>query len=139
MPRRFRLPSHASTTSRLDSGASPARAPLRGQSMPRPGPATLVATITRSRGRVFSQGAHDLLGAPVGVGLDRQRVDLGGVDEVDAALEREVQQRVRLAFGVLRREGHRAEADARDFGVLAPSLFARSIIGRAPRMRALYE
>ena len=58
--------------------------------------------------------ADEALGRALRAGAGRHRVHLGGVDEVDAALERVVELAVRVGFGVLLAEGHGAEADAGD-------------------------
>ncbi len=59
--------------------------------------------------------AEDLLGPPHGLGPDRvDRVDLGGVPEEDATLQRHVHLGVALGLGVLAAPGHRPEAELRD-------------------------
>jgi hypothetical protein len=54
--------------------------------------------------------ADEGLGTPLRRRVGRHRVHLGGVDEVDAALDRAVDLRVRLGLAVLLAPRHRAEA-----------------------------
>jgi hypothetical protein len=56
----------------------------------------------------------DLLGATVRLRDARNRIHVGGVDEVDPALGRDVHDRVGRPFVGLGPEGHRPENDARD-------------------------
>jgi hypothetical protein len=58
--------------------------------------------------------AEDALGRAVGLAPHRHRVHLRRVDEVDAARERVVEDRVRSGFVDLLAEGHGAEADRCD-------------------------
>ena len=58
--------------------------------------------------------ADDLLGAARGVEVAAQRIGVGGVEEVDAALGGVVQDRDRCRLVALQAERHRAEAEPRD-------------------------
>jgi hypothetical protein len=55
--------------------------------------------------------AEVLFRAALGGGLGRHRIHLGGIDEVDALLQRVVELRMRVGFAVLLAPRHRAEAD----------------------------
>ena len=58
--------------------------------------------------------ANVLFRLALGLGLRRYRVELGGVDEIDAALQRIVELLSRVLQSVLLPECHRAKADFRD-------------------------
>ena len=91
-------------------------APSRTQGMPRDGPATLVAStsLPRAPGSCASQLPMMVSVAPIGFLARRHRVHLGGVDEVDAALDRAVEDGVGVGFVDLLAEGHGAQADGGD-------------------------
>ena len=56
----------------------------------------------------------DLLGAADGLERAAERIDVGGVEEVDAALDGAVEDGERRLLVALIAEGHRAEAERRD-------------------------
>src|SRR4051794_25081033 len=87
------MPSWCSELSRLATTRS-------GADLPSPGISALVAITTLSRGTDLITVANDRLGA----------VDGGGVDEVDAKVERERNQRHRLRYGLAGAEPQTAEA-----------------------------
>jgi len=62
------------------------------------------------------------LGASLRRRVRRHRIHLGRVDDVDALRERVVELGVRLAFGVLLAEGHRAETHVGDLELGAGQL-----------------
>ncbi len=55
--------------------------------------------------------ANDLLGTPLRLGLRRNRIDLGSVEDVDAPSKGVVHLRVALGLGVLLAIGHGAQAE----------------------------
>jgi hypothetical protein len=59
-------------------------------------------------------GADVRLGAALGFAPRRHRVHLGGVDEVDAAVDGKVELGVGVGFAVLLAERHGAQAQAAD-------------------------
>src|SRR3546814_8469559 len=69
--------------------------------------------------------ADDLLGAAVGFRRGRDRIHLGGIDEVHALLESVVHLRKRFVLAVLHAPGHAAEAEQADLQVAAaePAIF----------------
>ena len=72
--------------------------------------------VTAPRGG--QPGADDFLGTAGGCGIHRARgIELGGVDEIDAVIERKVDLCMTLGFGVLRTPGHRAQADFADLEI----------------------
>ena len=56
--------------------------------------------------------AHDLFGASDGRDVAAQRIDVRGVEEIDAAVGGRVEDGVALRFVALQTEGHGAEAEA---------------------------
>ena len=64
--------------------------------------------------------ADDFLGAAGGLRAQRvRRVELRGIDEIDAVIERVIDLRMALGLTVLGSPGHRAEADFADVDVAA--------------------
>jgi hypothetical protein len=55
--------------------------------------------------------ADDALGAALGLGLGRNGIKLGGVEEIDAAINGIIHLGVALGLGVLLTIGHGSEAD----------------------------
>lgn len=60
-------------------------------------------------------GADDGFGAALGLRLRWNGIKLGGIEDVDAAVDRVVHLRVAFGFGILLAEGHGAEAERADF------------------------
>ena len=58
--------------------------------------------------------ADDLFGPPLRLCLGRDRVEFGGVDEIDAARKGQVHLGVAFGLGVLLAPGHRTQADLGD-------------------------
>ncbi len=79
-------------------------------------------------------GADDLLGLAVGGGRGGHGVHFGGIEEVDAVVERVVHLRVTFGFGVLQAPGHGAEADLGDQHV-GPAELSRLHCGICPKSR----
>ena len=70
----------------------------------------LVAINTLSRAlRESKPSTDDGFSASLGLGLGRDGIKLGGVEDIDAAVERVVHLGVAFGFAVLLAEGHRAE------------------------------
>jgi hypothetical protein len=67
--------------------------------------------------------ADDPLGGAIGFGARRHGVHFGGVEQVDAAIERAVDLCVPLGFGVLFAEGHGAEAEQAHLQPSAPQIW----------------
>lgn len=65
-------------------------------------------------GLALQPGAHVALGQPRRLGPRRDRVHLGGIDEVDALAQGMVQLGMRFGLAVLLAEGHGPQADRRD-------------------------
>ncbi|MCY1368118.1 hypothetical protein D9M69_550820 [compost metagenome] len=76
-------------------------------------------------------GADIGLGQALGFGLGRHRVHLGGIDQVDAALEGVIQLLVRLGFGILLAPGHGAQPDQADIQVGAAEFAVFQVLLRA--------
>jgi hypothetical protein len=74
--------------------------------------------------------AEEALGIALRLGARRDGIDLGGVDEIDAAPERAVELGVALGLGVLLAPGHAAQRDRRDFqiGPAQPAKFGHCVI-----------
>ena len=70
-------------------------------------------------------GADDLLRAPLRFALGRDGIHLGGVEQVHAAVDREVHLLVALRFGVLLAPGHGAE---RQRAHLEPGVAERAVL-----------
>ena len=73
--------------------------------------------------------AEDRLRAALRFGPGRNRVHLGGVDEVDALRDGVVELRVRVGFAVLLPPGHRAETE---FGNGQRRAGKRAVFHRGP-------
>ena len=69
---------------------------------------------------VFQPRPDVLLGLALRMGAGRDRIHLGGVDEVHAVGHRIVELRMRLGFGVLLTPGHGAQADLRYIELAGP-------------------
>jgi len=77
--------------------------------------------------------ADNGFGAALSFEFGRHRIDLGGVEDVDAAVDRIVHLPVALRLGVLLAEGHGAEAElAHLHGAAAESAKRMTHLSEAP-------